>query len=703
MLARTVTLLTALADRARRETAALELAQHLGAEELVVFARDPEIDAHLPALGFPKTLPKARAWRDLVTRCTTSQKLEHADLTSPSTGATRRAIGLAFDTDCVLVLLGGEPLANLLEGVRHAAPLLGALFSAERKEAAGQGHAMLARSVAERAEQLTASLAASQAELHSVLHRLSASEQWLSVTLRSIGDAVIATDQNGRVTFLNAAAESLTGHSTSEAVGRPMAEVFEIIHEHTGTTVDNPVDTVLRTREPVELANHTLLVRKDRSTVVIEDSAAPIREGTGELVGVVLVFRDVTARRFADRELAIQHRHAQLVANVGTALASTADLPAQLQECTEAIVRHLDAAFARIWTLDSSSEMLELRASAGLYTHLDGAHARVPVGAFKIGLIAHERVPHTTNDVQDDPRVSDKAWAKREGMTAFAGYPLLLEGRLVGVVALFARRALESTTLGALASIADQVAVAIDRDAVERAIRGAIRARETLLAIVSHDLRDPLSTIGMSSNLLQQTLPEEDARSHKIVSTLNRAASRMTRMVGDLLDFASIDAGQLAIERSALSANDLVREAVDSHQSLAEQESLTLKASIDAHQPVVRADRERILQVFANLIGNAIKFTPAGGVISISCAVAGTEIVFAVADTGPGIREDVLPYVFDPYRQAKETARQGLGLGLFIAKGIVQAHAGRVWAESRLGHGARFLFTLPLAAQYSEP
>lgn len=703
MLARTVTLLAALADRARRETAALELAQHLGAEELVVFARDPEIDAQLPALGFPKTLPKARAWRDLVTRCSSSQKLEHADLTSPSTGATRRAIGLAFDTDCVLVLLGGEPRANLLEDVRHAAPLLGALLSAERKEAAGQGHAMFARSVAERAEQLTASLAASQAELHSVLHRLSASEQWLSVTLRSIGDAVIATDQNGRVTFLNAAAESLTGHSTSEAVGRPMAEVFELIHEHTGATVDNPVDAVLRTREPVELANQMLLVRKDRSIVAIEDSAAPIREGNGELVGVVLVFRDVTARRFADRKLAIQHRQAQLVANVGTALASTADLPAQLQECTEAIVRHLDAAFARIWTLDSSGETLELRASAGLYTHLDGAHARVPVGAFKIGLIAHERVPHITNDVQHDPRVSDKAWAKREGMTAFAGYPLLLEGRLVGVVALFARRALESTTLGALASIADQVAVAIDRDAVERAIRGAIRARETLLAIVSHDLRDPLGTIGMSSILLQQTLPEADARSHKIVGTLNRAASRMTRMIGDLLDFASIDAGQLAIERSALSANDLVREAVDSHQSLAEKESLTLKARIDAHQPVVRADRERILQVFANLIGNAIKFTPAGGVISIGCAVAGTEIVFSVADTGPGIREDVLPYVFDPYRQAKETARQGLGLGLFIAKGIVQAHAGRVWAESRLGHGAKFLFTLPLATQCSEP
>ena len=496
MFARTVTLLAALADPGRREAAASDLARHLGAAELVVFARDHEIGTHLPALGFPKTLPKGRAWRDLVLRCVGSRKLEHADLISPRTGATARAVGLACDESCVLVLLGGEPSANLLEEARAVAPLLGALFSAERKVATGEGNAVLARAAAERSDELTASLAASQAELHSVLHRLSASEQWLSVTLRSIGDAVIATDREGRVAFMNAVAESLTGYAMSEARGHLLSDVFEIINEHTRARVDNPVEKVLRTREIVELANYTLLVRKDGSMVPIDDSAAPIREGTGDLIGVVLVFRDVTARRLAEAELATQHRHAQLAAHVGSALVSTGELPAQLQDCAEAIVQHLDAAFARIWTLDASGKTLELHASAGLYTHLDGAHARVPVGAHKIGLIAEERAAHISNDVQSDPRVSDKAWAQREGMIAFAGFPLLLEGRLIGVIALFARHALDSLTLAALASIANQIAVAIDRSSAERAIRGAVRARETMLAIVSHDLRNPLATIG---------------------------------------------------------------------------------------------------------------------------------------------------------------------------------------------------------------
>jgi GAF domain-containing protein len=134
-----------------------------------------------------------------------------------------------------------------------------------------------------------------------------------------------------------------------------------------------------------------------------------------------------------------------------------------LQRSTQAIVRHLDAAFARIWTLNSQENMLELQASAGQYTRLDGEHARVPVGKLKIGLIAQERKPHLTNDVVNDKRVSHPDWAKREGMVAFAGYPLVVEGRLVGVLAMFARKALGPETLDALASVADTIAQGIER------------------------------------------------------------------------------------------------------------------------------------------------------------------------------------------------------------------------------------------------
>ncbi|MDQ2951308.1 MAG: ATP-binding protein [Chloroflexota bacterium] len=163
-------------------------------------------------------------------------------------------------------------------------------------------------------------------------------------------------------------------------------------------------------------------------------------------------------------ELRARVRHAQLAADVGLALTSTDAFPAQLQRCATAIVEHLDAAFARIWALDEPTQVLVLQASAGLYTHLDGDHGRVAVGQFKIGLIAAERQPHLTNDVQRDPRVSDIEWAVREGMVAFAGYPLLVGERLVGVAAMFARQPLSRATIEALASIGSQVAVAIDRE-----------------------------------------------------------------------------------------------------------------------------------------------------------------------------------------------------------------------------------------------
>jgi PAS domain S-box-containing protein len=162
---------------------------------------------------------------------------------------------------------------------------------------------------------------------------------------------------------------------------------------------------------------------------------------------------------------------ANLEADVGTALTRGGTLAQTLRLCSEAIVKRLDAAFARFWTLNEKEQVLELQASAGLYTHLNGPHSRVPVGAFKIGLIASERKPHLTNQVVGDPRVGDQEWAKREGMVAFAGYPLLVEERVVGVVAMFARHKLTDVTLRGLASISNNIALGIERKRAETAVR----------------------------------------------------------------------------------------------------------------------------------------------------------------------------------------------------------------------------------------
>jgi PAS domain S-box-containing protein len=162
-----------------------------------------------------------------------------------------------------------------------------------------------------------------------------------------------------------------------------------------------------------------------------------------------------------------------LQAEIGIALLATASLPEMLRLCTEAIVTTLDAAFARIWILNPKENVLELQASSGLYTHLNGAHGRFPVGRYNVGLIAQERIPHLTNSVVGDARIDDQEWAEREGMVAFAGYPLVIEDRLVGVLAMFSRRRLSDTTLIALGSVANFIALGIERKWTEEASRAS--------------------------------------------------------------------------------------------------------------------------------------------------------------------------------------------------------------------------------------
>ncbi|MEG3933323.1 PAS domain S-box protein [Microcoleus sp. T2B6] len=192
---------------------------------------------------------------------------------------------------------------------------------------------------------------------------------------------------------------------------------------------------------------------------------------------------DITERKIAEQALAEQLKLSLFTADVGIGLTQNQTLLATLQYCADAVVRHLDVAFARIWTLNEEENVLQLQASAGIYTHIDGAHSRIPVGEFKIGLIALERQPHITNSVQEDPRIKDKKWAAREGMVAFAGYPLIVDNQLLGVIAMFARQELNESTLIALASSADAIALGIKRKQTEEALA---TQKQTLRAIIDN-------------------------------------------------------------------------------------------------------------------------------------------------------------------------------------------------------------------------
>jgi PAS domain S-box-containing protein len=197
----------------------------------------------------------------------------------------------------------------------------------------------------------------------------------------------------------------------------------------------------------------------------------PVTSSTGEVREFIGTVVDVTERRLAEEAQARQARDAALRVDISAVLTRETGLRSMLQGCAEAFVRRLDVAFARIWTLAPGSRVLALEASAGLYTHLDGPHSRVPVGELKIGLIARERRPHLTNDVANDPRVSDQAWAARETMVSFAGYPLVVADRVVGVMAMFGRQPIAPETIETLGSIADAIAQGIERKRSEDALR----------------------------------------------------------------------------------------------------------------------------------------------------------------------------------------------------------------------------------------
>jgi PAS domain S-box-containing protein len=199
--------------------------------------------------------------------------------------------------------------------------------------------------------------------------------------------------------------------------------------------------------------------------------AVPLRDELGNIVRWYGTNTDIEDRKQAEEIRAAQARQAGVRADVSAALSKPAHSGEILHGAAEAIVRHLDAAFARIWTLNTEKNMLELQASAGMYTHLDGPHSRIQVGDLKIGLIAEEKKPHLTNDVLDDPRVSDKAWAQSEGIVSFAGYPLMVKEHVVGVMAMFARQRLSAATLDILASVADSIAQGIERKWAEEVVR----------------------------------------------------------------------------------------------------------------------------------------------------------------------------------------------------------------------------------------
>jgi CheY-like chemotaxis protein len=224
----------------------------------------------------------------------------------------------------------------------------------------------------------------------------------------------------------------------------------------------------------------------------------------------------------------------------------------------------------------------------------------------------------------------------------------------------------------------------------------AIRSRDTLLSVVAHDLRNPLNVIALSAHALLESSPIAERRP---LERILRSAGRAQRMVRDLLAIGAMDTGNLSLDLKRVDTSRLLLSTVESQQDIAAEASVILSSDLSPSLPAVRGDEGRLLEVLENLIGNAVKFTPAGGTITVGAGVRGDQVLLWVKDSGCGIEPEQLPHIFDRFWQAKKKERRGLGLGLSICRGIVKAHDGLIWAESTVGVGTTVFVSLPADAE----
>jgi signal transduction histidine kinase len=401
------------------------------------------------------------------------------------------------------------------------------------------------------------------------------------------------------------------------------------------------------------------------------------------------------AREAAERE----ERRAAFLAAAGQELAATLDYEQTITALARLIVPNL----AEMCVVDIAESDGTLRRVAVAHRNPEDEAVYAPTA----GTVRHE-VPEALVRImqageaalvgQSSGLYSYVTERNDGGGRTMIFMPLVSRGQTIGIAACISKEGNPFTPADVplFGELARRASLSIDNARLYQESQQAVRAREEVLAIVSHDLRNPLSAVSLGASLLQmsETLADEDREQ---IDTIEVSARRMNRLIADLLDVTRLEGGKrLPIDLETVHPAELLREGQELFRAQATVANVTMQYEAGEDLPAVRADRHRIMQVLSNLIGNSLKFTPPAGRITVSANVEDGEVLFKIADTGPGIPRENLSDIFSPYWQAKRTERLGAGLGLPIAKGIVEAHGGRIWVESEPGVGTQFYFTLPL-------
>ncbi|HJP84680.1 MAG TPA: PAS domain-containing sensor histidine kinase [Gemmatimonadaceae bacterium] len=510
-------------------------------------------------------------------------------------------------------------------------------------------------------------------------------------------DAVICIDDFQRITFFNKGAETIFGWTADEIIGQRvevlMPERYRANHGRQVAEFGRSGVTARRMGERREIAG----IRKSGEEFPAEAAISQVQQGDNIVYAVVL--RDITVRKkFEKRQ--------EFLAAAGEKLASAFGSGEVLQNVVALAVPALaDGCILENRIEDGFRSGAACHADADINSVLQAVTqtgVRKPASQHPLAEVLRNRSPvllRTDTAARIANSSTNAAYIdaiKAMNPHSALYLPLVARGQLIGVLSLFrSNRGFDMDDLRFAEDLGRLAALALDNSQLLATVRSSLRARDEIVGVVSHDLRNPVAAVRMLSRAVLNDADRDTEGTNENLSLIAEAAEQMDSLIRDLLDVTRIDVGQLQLALEPVDPAALIDDVLRTLRPLVSARDLNLEVEVEKGLPNIRADVERVQQVMSNLVGNAIKFTPAGGTISIGARRNGADVIFSVADTGRGISAGQLPKVFDRYWQSTRTDRQGAGLGLAIAKGIVEEHGGAISISSEPGVGTRVEFSLP--------
>ena len=533
---------------------------------------------------------------------------------------------------------------------------------------------------------------------------LQESEARFSGIFSTSAEAIISIDEAHRIVLFNPGAEATFGWKRDEIIGRSIDLLiparFREVH---GGHIAGFLADGARPREMGHVRQRISGLRKNGEEFPAEGNISALRIGDRTLFTVAM--RDISARRRLEREQ-------EFLFEAGALLASTLDYDRTLQTLADLSVREFaDWCVIDITAGEGNNHRLKVAAADPSRAAVSARFEQIAIDRSKPYLLqpVFEKrrsllVAHITPEYAERSTQSPEHLSLLRDIDprSLLAVPLLLRGELFGALAFVSSRddhIYDAHDLRLAEALAERAAAAIENATLYRAAVESTKLRDQVLRVVAHDLRNPLQALMTETSILRRLGRSAAGGLGESAEIIGQAASRMDRLIRDLLDVTTIEAGRLSLTLTRVSAAQIVHNAARAATPLAVAESLTIRNTVAENVRDVWADEDRLMQVFENLIGNAIKFTKPGGQITVGAEPSADGVTFSVVDTGIGIDREQVPHLFDQFWQARQTDRRGAGLGLTIAKGIVTSHGGRIWVESTLGRGTAFFFTIPVARQ----